>query len=192
MSVTLHTTHGDLKFELYCQTAPLACRNFLALCAAGHYDQSRFTRNVAGFMIQGGGSASGKNVPTSIYEQTYFPDEVSSTLKFESRGLLAMASRQSQPNSNASQFFITYGPAPHLNQINTIFGRLLPRAAEHAASKDDDETLACLERLPADAKHKPMQHIAITSVTIHANQFAEAGDADHPSLPLRAAAQDVG
>lgn len=32
--------------------------------------------------------------------------------------------RTSDPNSNGSQFFITYGPTPNLNQQYTIFGQV--------------------------------------------------------------------
>lgn len=37
-SVTLHTTHGDLKIEVFCEAVPKAAENFLALCASGSYD----------------------------------------------------------------------------------------------------------------------------------------------------------
>lgn len=33
MSVTLETSHGKMKIELYCELVPLGCKNFLALCA---------------------------------------------------------------------------------------------------------------------------------------------------------------
>lgn len=44
MSVTLHTTHGDVKVELFCQACPKTTYNFLALCASGEYDGSPFHR----------------------------------------------------------------------------------------------------------------------------------------------------
>ena len=53
MSVTLHTTAGDLKLEIYCDTAPRTAFNFLALCASGAYDGTIFHRNIKGFMVQG-------------------------------------------------------------------------------------------------------------------------------------------
>lgn len=37
-SVTLHTSHGDLKIEVFCEAVPKAAENFLALCASGSYD----------------------------------------------------------------------------------------------------------------------------------------------------------
>ena len=38
MSVTLHTSLGDLKLELFCDEVPRTAENFMALCASGYYD----------------------------------------------------------------------------------------------------------------------------------------------------------
>lgn len=46
MSLTLHTTHGNIKIELFCELCPKACRNFLALAASGYYDNTIFHRNI--------------------------------------------------------------------------------------------------------------------------------------------------
>ena len=54
MSVTLHTSLGDIKIEVFCDTAQRTAFNFLALCASGYYDGTIFHRNIKGFMIQGG------------------------------------------------------------------------------------------------------------------------------------------
>jgi hypothetical protein len=43
-SVTLHTTLGDLKVEVYCEEVPRSAENFLALCASGYYDGTKFHR----------------------------------------------------------------------------------------------------------------------------------------------------
>ena len=51
MSVTLHSTHGPIKIELYCELCPKTCRNFLALCAKGYYDNTIFHRNIKNFII---------------------------------------------------------------------------------------------------------------------------------------------
>ena len=179
MSVTLHTSHGPLKFELFCHSAPLACRNFLALCASGAYNETVFTRNISGFMIQGGSidrTLKSATPAQSIYASNYFADEVTPEHRFDRRGVLAMAARSGQPNTNCMQFFITYKEAPHLNNVNTIFGQLLHRSAQGSSDTADDETLACLERLPVDDKHRPIKPIKIQSVDIHANPFAEANE----------------
>jgi len=69
------------------------------------------------------------------------------------------------PHTNGSQFFITYGPAPHLNNVNTIFGRVI-----HGM-----EVLQAMERIPGDDKDRPLHEIKIQKVTIHANPIAELG-----------------
>lgn len=51
-SVTLHTTHGDIKVELFCEDAPRSAENFLALAASGYYDGTIFHRNIKAFMVQ--------------------------------------------------------------------------------------------------------------------------------------------
>lgn len=52
-----------------------------------------------------------------------FEDETNNGLTFDRRGLLAMAN--AGPNTNGSQFFITFVPTPHLNGAHTIFGELV-------------------------------------------------------------------
>ncbi len=53
-AVTLHTSLGDLKIEVFCEEVPRSAENFLALCASGYYNETIFHRNIRGFMIQGG------------------------------------------------------------------------------------------------------------------------------------------
>ncbi len=112
MSVTLHTNLGDIKVELFCELAPKACKNFLALAASGAYDGTLFHRSIRKFMLQGGDIEFGRDSAhpkagkggSSIYGR-YFNDELSDLLKHDQRGTLSMANRG--PNTNASQFFLT-------------------------------------------------------------------------------------
>ena len=46
MSLTLKTTLGDIKVELFCQQVPKACKNFLALAASGYYDGTNRTAEI--------------------------------------------------------------------------------------------------------------------------------------------------
>ena len=54
MSVTLHTSLGDIKIELACAEVPRLTTNFLQLAASGTYDGTKFLRNIRGFLVQGG------------------------------------------------------------------------------------------------------------------------------------------
>jgi peptidyl-prolyl cis-trans isomerase-like 3 len=114
-SVTLHTNLGDLKMELYCEEAPRTAQNFLALAASGYYDSTIFHRNIRGFMVQGGDPTGTGKGGRSIYgtPSGKFPDELVDSLKHSKRGVVSMAN--SGPNTNGSQFFITYKAHPHLN-----------------------------------------------------------------------------
>lgn len=69
----------------------------------------------------------------------------------------------SGPNTNASQFFITYAKAPHLDRKYTVFGKVI----------DGMDTLDYIEKVSVDAKHRPLQQIRIQGITIHANPLAD-------------------
>ncbi|TFK70331.1 cyclophilin-like protein [Pluteus cervinus] len=162
MSVTLHTTHGELKIEIFCETVPKAAENFLALCASNYYDGCIFHRNIKGFMAQTGDPTGTGKGGQSIWGGT-FADEIRSTLKFNARGIVAMAN--SGPDSNKSQFFITYAKQAHLDGKYTIFGKIIDGA---------DSTLDAMERVPVNNKNRPLQEIKLTGITIHANPIADA------------------
>ncbi|KAF1347120.1 cyclophilin-like domain-containing protein [Delphinella strobiligena] len=161
MAVTLHTTHGNLKLELFCSAAPKTTYNFLALCATGAYDDSPFHRLIPSFMIQGGSPASTntKDSP-SIYGQP-FEDEIKSSLKHNARGILSMANKG--PNTNGSQFFLTFDKATHLDGKNTVFGRII----------EGWPTLDAMEKIEVDKKNRPREKIVVERVTIHANPLAD-------------------
>ena len=116
---TIITSDGSMTFELYANEAPLAVNNFVSLSRDGFYDGLTFHRVLEGFMAQGG-DPTGIGTGSPGYR---FEDEVDSSLVFDSRGILAMAN--SGPDTNGSQFFITFVPTPHLDGNYTIFGKLI-------------------------------------------------------------------
>ncbi|KAJ1964520.1 Peptidyl-prolyl isomerase cwc27 [Dipsacomyces acuminosporus] len=120
--VILETTAGDIEIELWSKEAPKASRNFIQLCLEGYYDDTVFHRLVPGWIVQGGDPTGTGEGGASVYGSP-FADEFHSRLRFNRRGLLAMAS--SGPDDNGSQFFITLGPTPELQKKNTIFGTVV-------------------------------------------------------------------
>ncbi|XP_060526326.1 peptidyl-prolyl cis-trans isomerase-like 3 [Cylas formicarius] len=160
MSVTLHTDVGNIKVELFCENCPKACENFLALCASDYYNGCLFHRNIKGFIVQTGDPTGTGKGGTSIWGKK-FEDEFKEQLKHNVRGILSMANNG--PNTNGSQFFISYAPQPHLDLKYTVFGKVI----------DGLEALDELEKLAVHPKtYKPLNDIKINSVTIHANPIA--------------------
>lgn len=159
MSVTLNTTAGNLKFELYLDT-PKATENFLKLAASGYYDNTKFHRNIAGFMLQGGDPTGTGQGGESIFGGA-FADEFHDQYKHNKRGVLSMANNGI--NTNASQFFILYSSQPHLDNMYTIFGQMV----------SGWETLDAIEKMPVTGKKcRPVEDIVIQTATIHYNPLA--------------------
>ncbi|XP_071096340.1 peptidyl-prolyl cis-trans isomerase-like 3 [Haliotis cracherodii] len=160
MSVTLHTDLGDMKLELFIEQCPKTCENFLALCASSYYDGCIFHRNIKGFMLQTGDPTGTGKGGTSIWGQHY-EDELRDALKHNTRGILSSANNG--PDTNGSQFFLTYSKQPHLDMKYTVFGRVI----------DGFDTLDALEKLPVNEKtFRPTSDIKIRDITIHANPMA--------------------
>jgi peptidyl-prolyl cis-trans isomerase A (cyclophilin A) len=131
--ITLHTTAGDIKINLFGDHAPKTVANFLGLATGEKewthpktgaksndplYNGTIFHRVIANFMIQGG-DPLGQGNGDPGYK---FADEFHPELQFDRPYLLAMAN--AGPNTNGSQFFITVAKTPHLNRKHTIFGEV--------------------------------------------------------------------
>ena len=110
---------GSMRVQLFTSAAPLTVNNFVTLAASGFYDGVPFHRVLDGFMAQTG-DPTGTGTGGPGYA---FADETSNGLLFDRSGLLAMAN--SGPNTNGSQFFITYVPTDWLDGAHTIFGELV-------------------------------------------------------------------
>jgi cyclophilin family peptidyl-prolyl cis-trans isomerase len=115
---TFKTEKGDFEVELYADRAPLTVENFVNLARAGFYDGTTFHRVIRGFMAQGG-DPTGTGTGGPGYQ---FGDEFHPSLRHDAAGVLSMAN--AGPGTNGSQFFITFGPTPHLDNKHTVFGRV--------------------------------------------------------------------
>lgn len=110
---------GEFVIQLFADKAPVTVNNFVFLAQQGYYNGTTFHRVLDGFMAQGGDpTGSGMGGPGYQFEDEFSPD-----LSFDRPGLLAMAN--AGPNTNGSQFFITYAPTPHLTGLHTIFGEVI-------------------------------------------------------------------
>jgi len=113
------TERGEIVCELYAADAPLTAENFVNLARTGFYDGTTFHRVIRGFMAQGGDpTGTGRGGPG--YQ---FGDEFSPRRHHDAAGVLSMAN--AGPNTNGSQFFITFGPTPQLTGGYTIFGQVV-------------------------------------------------------------------
>jgi peptidylprolyl isomerase len=120
--VVLETNQGNIEIKLMPEVAPKACENFSKLVEKGYYNGLIFHRVIKEFMLQGGDPTGTGRGGESVWGKP-FADEVSSSVKFDKVGLLAMAN--AGPNTNGSQFFITTAKTPWLNMKHTIFGEVI-------------------------------------------------------------------
>lgn len=157
------TSLGPLNFELYCDQVPKACDNFLRLCRNGYYDNTVFHRLIKNFMLQGGDPLGTGTGGQSVFGEP-FEDEFRQHLSHTGRGVLSMAN--SGPNTNKSQFFITFRSCKHLDKKHTVFGRLVGGL----------ETLDKIEKSATDAKDRPLEPISITKSIIYVDPFQDILD----------------
>ncbi len=118
-TATIATERGTIVVELFPEVAPFAVNSFVFLAQQGWFENITFHRVLPGFMAQAG-DPSGTGYGGPGYA---FAIEPNGNLQFDRAGWLAMAN--AGPTSNGSQFFITYGPAQHLNGGYTIFGQVI-------------------------------------------------------------------
>ncbi|MBM3218177.1 MAG: peptidylprolyl isomerase [Candidatus Rokubacteria bacterium] len=106
-----------IDIEFYPKDAAKTVDNFVKLAKQGFYNGLTFHRVVPNFVAQGGcpkGDGTGGpgwTVPAEFNARPHV------------RGTVAMA-RSQHPDSAGSQFYICYGPTPHLDRNYTVFGRV--------------------------------------------------------------------
>jgi cyclophilin family peptidyl-prolyl cis-trans isomerase len=116
----VETSMGTFKIELFADKAPNTVQNFIELVNRGFYKNMIFHRVVAGFVIQTGDpTGTGRGGSEKSIKLEIHPD-----LKHDRAGIVGMA-RSQDPDSATSQFYITLGPAPHLDGKYAIFGRVI-------------------------------------------------------------------
>jgi len=109
---------NEIRIEFYPEDAPKTVENFVTLAKKGFYDGLKFHRVVPDFVVQGGDpkgdgtGGPGYTIKAEFNKQKHV------------RGTVAMA-RSQHPDSAGSQFYITYGATPHLDNNYTVFGKVV-------------------------------------------------------------------
>jgi peptidyl-prolyl cis-trans isomerase A (cyclophilin A) len=159
------TTEGNFTIQLFDKEAPNTVENFVGLAEGSktwkdprsgqkmntpYYDGLIFHRVIDGFMIQGGdptGTGSGGPGYT-------FADEFSPQRRHDKPGILSMAN--AGRNTNGSQFFITLGPTPHLDNRHSVFGEVVE-------GMDVVRKIGSTKTGPGD---RPVKNVVIDSIKI--------------------------
>ncbi len=116
-TATIETDKGNLVLELFASDVSVTVNNFVFLAREGFYDGTTFHRVIPDFMAQGGDpTGTGRGGPGYS-----FPDEF--TQHTHVAGTLSMAN--AGPDTNGSQFFITYTPQHGLDGKHSVFGQLI-------------------------------------------------------------------
>ena len=163
LQAVMETSMGNITLELYWDKVPNTVANFVGLAKgekewrtpAGQtvkkplYDGTIFHRVIPNFMIQGGDpQGTGRGGPGFT-----FADEFHPSLKHSGPGILSMANRG--PNTNGSQFFITEGPTPHLNNRHSVFGKVI----------DGLPLVGKIARVKTQRGNRPVQDVVLKKVS---------------------------
>ncbi len=110
---------GTFTIELLPKSAPQTVNSFVFLAREGWFDGVTFHRVLPGFVAQTGDpSGTGRGGPGYM-----IPNEIDRSLSHNEAGIVAMAN--AGPNTNGSQWYITFGDVSQLDGSYTIFGRVI-------------------------------------------------------------------
>lgn len=176
------TNHGTLVAKLEHELAPNTVANFVGLAEGTieftdqqgqkvtrpFYDGLTFHRIIDGFMIQGG-DPKGDGTGGPGYQ---FPDEFHKQLRHRGPGILSMAN--AGPHTNGSQFFITLGDTPHLNDKHSVFGKVV----------EGLDVLTKIGKVKTGAMDKPVEPVVLKTLAIErVGPEAEAWSLTKPAPP---------
>jgi cyclophilin family peptidyl-prolyl cis-trans isomerase len=152
------TNMGTFEAELYAKECPETVWNFINLAegrqetarGGNYFDGLSFHRIIDGFVIQGG-CPFGNGTGGPGYR---FKDEFDASLRHDGEGVLSMAN--AGPGTNGSQFFITLGATPHLDDRHSVFGKVT----------EGLEVVQKIGNVKTGPMDKPVEEIIMEKVTI--------------------------
>ena len=159
------TSEGTFRIRLFEKEVPATVANFVGLAEgtkewrdpstgerkkSPFYDGVIFHRVINGFMIQGG-DRLGQGTGGPGYN---FADEFHPKLRHDRAGILSMAN--AGPNTNGSQFFITLGPTPHLDNRHSVFGEVV----------DGLDVVKKIGAVPTGRQDRPIKPVVINKLSI--------------------------
>ena len=162
----LVTSLGSIVIRLDEKNAPKTVKNFVGLATGAqewvhprtrqpqkgvpYYDGTIFHRVIPNFMIQAGDPlGQGTGGPGYQFEDEFHPE-----LRHSGPGTLSMAN--AGPGTNGSQFFITEGPTPHLDDRHSVFGQTV-------AGLDVVRKIA---HVKTGARDKPVEDVVLQRVEV--------------------------
>lgn len=162
LNVTVGDITGTINFELFDSATPNTVANFLKYIDAGKYDNSLFHRSIADFVLQGGGfTFPGTEISTfGTINNEFATSPRDSSGKVNTRGTVAMAKVDGNPNSADSQFFINMvDSSGNLDTANggfTTFARVMGSGMTFVDQLNDLPTVELespFEDLPVSASY---------------------------------------
>jgi cyclophilin family peptidyl-prolyl cis-trans isomerase len=144
------TSMGNFRAELRGDIVPVTTQNFMNLSYKNFYTDLIFHRVISNFMIQDG-CPLGTGYGDPGYE---FDDEFDIRLRHDFPGVLSMAN--GGENTNGSQYFITVAPTTWLDDVHSIYGRVI----------DSMDIVFDISHVDTDANDKPIVDVDIYTITI--------------------------
>ena len=159
------TSEGTFVARLFEEEAPKTVANFAGLADGSiewqdpvsrqtirrpFYDGLIFHRVIDGFVIQGGcPMGNGMGGPGFKFEDEFHPSR-----RHSKAGILSMAN--AGPGTNGSQFFVTLGPTPHLDDRHSVFGEVISGM----------DVVSRIGHVPTGRGDRPVKDVVIQSLKI--------------------------
>src|SRR5215213_384164 len=159
------TSEGNFTARLFDTETPNTVANFTGLADGSkewtdprsgrkvkqpYFNGIVFHRVINGFMIQGGDPlGQGTGGPGFTFADEFHPNA-----RHSKAGILSMAN--SGPNTNGSQFFITLGPTPHLDNRHSVFGEVV----------EGLDVVQKIGTVPTGRQDRPVTPVVMNKVTI--------------------------